>query len=160
MLKEIIIIIGMTFLPFLELRASIPYGIFKTDIHWALVFILAIVSNILLSFFVYIFVNYIMHLFLRIKYIKKLYDKYVSRTQNKIEPYINKYGKIGLALFIGVPLPGSGVYSGGLAAYLLGFNLKDYIKASIVGVIIAGIIVTILSLFGNKIITDIFLISI
>ena len=68
-----------------------------------------------------------------------------------------KYGIIGLALFIGVPLPGSGVYSGALGAYLLGFNFKDYFKAAVLGVLIAATIVTIVSIFGNGLIANLFL---
>lgn len=149
MINDLMWLIGLTLLPFLELRASIPYGIFKTDIHWMIIFLICIFFNIILAFLVWFFVNYIMHLFLKVKFIEKIYHKIVERTQKKIKPYVEKYGVIGLALFIGVPLPGSGVYSGGLGAYLLGFNFKDYILASIIGVFIAGIIVLLISMFGN-----------
>ena len=149
MLKEILILTIITFLPFLELRASIPYGIFKTNLNWFVVFIVCVLANIALALCVYVFVNYVMHFFLRIKSIDKIYKKVIERTQKKIHPYVEKYGVIGLALFIGVPLPGSGVYTGGLGAYLLGFEFKDYMIASIIGVIIAGIIVLLISLFGN-----------
>lgn len=149
MIIDILIMIGLTLLPFFELRASIPYGIFNTSIHWSLVFLICVVSNILLSFFVWVFVNYFMHLFLRIKFIEKIYHKVVERTQKKISPYVHKYGPIGLALFIGVPLPGSGVYAGGLGAYLLGFKFKEYITAAIIGTLIAGVAVLLISMFGN-----------
>ena len=106
MINELIWLIGLTLLPFLELRASIPYGIFKTDLHWMIVFLVCVLFNILLSFLVWFFVNYVMHLFLRIKFIEKIYHKIVERTQKKVHPYVEKYGVIGLALSIGVPLPG------------------------------------------------------
>jgi len=151
MLEEIVILILMTLIPFLELRASIPYGILFLGLHWYIVFVVCVISNIILAPLVYIFVNYIMKFFLRIKTIDKVYQKVIIKTQKKVNPYVEKYGKIGLALFIGIPFPGSGVYSGGLGAYLLGFNFKDYIKASIIGVLIAGVAVTLISLFGNGI---------
>ncbi|MBD3354534.1 hypothetical protein GF361_00955 [Candidatus Woesearchaeota archaeon] len=149
MLEEIIILIFMTMIPFLELRASIPYGILFLGMNWFLVFFVCVISNILLAPLVYIFVNYIMKFFLKIQLIDKIYKKLIIRTQKRVEPYVDKYGKIGLALFIGIPFPGSGVYSGGLGAYLLGFDFKDYIKASIIGVLIAGVLVTLICLFGN-----------
>ena len=52
-------------------------------------------------------------------------------------------------MFIGVPLPGSGVYSGALAAYLLGFRKRDFFLAAVIGVLIAGTIVLLVSLLGN-----------
>lgn len=148
-MNEIIQLILWTLAPFLELRASIPWGILKTDLHWASVFFICIIVNILLCFFVWFFIHYIMCFFLKIKFIEKIYHRIIERTQRKVDPYIKKYGKIGLGLFIGIPLPGSGVYSGGLGAYLLGFKFKDYIIASIIGVLIAGTIVLLISLFGN-----------
>ncbi len=149
MLEEIVILILMTMVPFLELRASIPYGILFLGMHWFTVFFVCVISNLILAPLVYIFVNYIMQFFLKIKFIDNIYQKFVIRTQKKVNPYVDKYGKIGLALFIGIPFPGSGVYSGGLGAYLLGFDFKDYIKASIIGVLIAGILVTLICLSGN-----------
>ncbi len=62
--------------------------------------------------------------------------------------YVDKYGTIGLALFIGVPLPGSGVWTGALAAFLLGFKRKEFSIANIVGVLIAGVIVTFVVVAG------------
>ena len=150
MLEEIIILVLLTLIPFLELRASIPYGILVLNMNWLLVFVVCALANIFLAPLVYVFTHKIMWLFLKIKYIKKIYKKIVIRTQKKIEPYVEKYGKIGLALFIGLPLPGSGVYSGGLGAYLLGFKFKDYVIASIIGVLMAGVIMTLISLFGNE----------
>ena len=149
-INPILQLILVTLLPFLELRASIPYGILVLNMDWIAVFVICVITNILLAFLVYFFVNYVMHLFLRIKFVHKLYHKVVERTQKKIHPYVEKYGVIGLALFIGIPLPGSGVYSGGLGAYLLGFELKDYIVASIIGVLIAAVIVTIVSVTGSN----------
>ncbi|MBT3297458.1 small multi-drug export protein [archaeon] len=146
-LLELII---LTFLPFLELRASIPYGIFASNIHWFWIFVICCLTNIILSFFVYAFVNYVMKLFLKVKFINKIYEKIVERSQRKVKPYVDKYGTIGLAIFIGIPLPGSGVYTGGLGAYLLGFKFKDYIIASIIGVLIAGTIVTLVSVTGSE----------
>jgi len=67
------------------------------------------------------------------------------RTQKNIQKYVDKYGELGVALFIGVPLPGSGVYSGALGAYVIGLKLKKFIIADIIGVLIAGTIVTIIS---------------
>jgi len=88
------------------------------------------------------------HIFLRIKFIDKIYQKYVERTQKKIHKYVKKYGEAAVAIFIGIPLPGSGSYSGALAAYLIGLGYKKFIIANIIGVLIAGVIVTLITLTG------------
>ncbi len=149
MFNDILWIFLITLVPTLELRASIPYGILA-GVNWIMVFVIAIVSNIILAGFVWFFVKYLMHFFLEISFVNRIYSRLVIRSQKKLKPYVDKYGVLGLALFIGVPLPGSGVYTGGLGAYLLGYRFTDYFKASIIGVLIAGVAVTIISLSGNS----------
>ncbi len=150
MQNEILTLIGLTLLPFLELRASIPYGILNTNLNWMAVFVICVLANIILAPIAYFLIDKVIHLFFFIKPFKKVYDYYITKTQKKIHKYVEKYGEIGLALFIAVPLPGSGVYSGAIAAYVLGMSYKDFIKAAAVGVLIAGVIVTAISLTGNE----------
>ena len=87
-------------------------------------------------------------MFLRFAWIERLWDRLVLRARGRIEPYVERYGTLGLALFVGVPLPGSGVYTGGLGAYLLGFGLRRYMVASVVGVLIAATAITVVVLTG------------
>lgn len=149
-LNSILIIILWTLTPALELRASIPIGIFQYGMSWQLAFAVAVIANILLAPLVYFFLDKIIHVFLRIKWIDRIYSKYVEKTQKKISPYVEKYGEIGLAVFIGIPLPGSGVYTAMLAAYLLGMGYKRSFIAAVIGVLIAGTIVTLISVTGAE----------
>ena len=149
MINPILELILVTFLPFLELRASIPYGILKLHMDWVNVFIICVITNIILGIIIYFLLDKLVHLFIRIKPIGRCYHKVVERTQRKIHPYVEKYGEIGVAIFIGIPLPGSGVYTGALGSYLLGLGYKKFIIACIVGVIIAGTAVTLITLFGT-----------
>jgi len=147
-MNEILNLIWITFLPFLELRASIPYGIFKTNLHWLLIFIICVITNIILGAILYLLIDKIIKIATKIKIIDNIYQKYIERMQKKINRYVDKYGELAVAVFIGIPLPGSGVYSGAIAAYLIGLKYKKFIIADIIGVLIAGIIVTIVSLTG------------
>ena len=151
MLNEILIIIGLTLLPFLELRAAIPYGVLVLKMNWFTVFLIAVLTNMLLGPVLFIFVDKFIHLFLRIKFFDKWYSKYVEKSQKKIKPYVEKYGILGIALFIGIPRPGSGSYSGTLGSYLLGISLKKFTLANALGVLIAGILVMVAVASGNGI---------
>jgi len=142
-------LIGLTLLPFLELRASIPYGVFNTDYSLTTIFLICTLTNIALAPILYLFLNKFVHIFQRVSLFDKYYQKFVLKSQKKVKKYVDKYGVIGLALFIGVPLPGSGVYSGALGAYILGFKFKDFLYAAIIGVFIAGVIVLLVSTLGN-----------
>jgi uncharacterized membrane protein len=149
LLYGILTIIGITLLPFFELRASIPAGLVLFGVDaWLLVFFVAVIANIILGIFIYAFIEICVALITRIAWIKKLYDRSIFRIQKKSAPYVHKYGWFGLAVFIGIPLPGSGVYSGAIAAKLLGFSGKEYSGAMIIGVIIAGLLVSVASISG------------
>jgi uncharacterized membrane protein len=148
--NPILVLILLTLLPFLELRASIPYGIFSTDLHWSTVFLICVLTNIILGPIIYLFLDKVIHIFLRINFIKKLYHKIIEKPRRKVHAAVERYGTLGIALFIGVPLPGSGSYSGALGSYLLNLGYKRFITANTLGVIIAGIAVLLISLTGSS----------
>ena len=145
MLNQLLYLTFITFLPFLELRVSIPYGINVLKMAWPNVFIICVIANIILGILIYFLLDKFVHFFLRYKIFSTPYNKIVLKTQKNIQKYVDKYGELGVALFIGVPLPGSGVYSGALGAYVIGLKFKKFIIADIIGVLIAGTIVTIIS---------------
>ena len=149
MLEEMIILILMTFIPFLELRASIPYGILVLHMNWFFVFVVCVIANIVLGPVLYLFLDKFIHLFLKINAVGKCYNFYIKRTQKKIKKYVDKYGLLGVSIFIGIPLPGSGVYSAALGSYLLGLEFRKFIMATILGVLIAGILVAAIVLSGS-----------
>src|SRR3989344_2268846 len=146
----IIIVFLWTLIPALELRASIPIGILKYDLSWQVAFITATAANILIAPITYLFLDKVMHIFRRIRWIDKVYRYYVERTQKKIHDSVEKYGEWALALFIGVPLPATGIYSGMLAAYVMGLDFKRSMIAAALGVLIAAVIVTVVTLTGAE----------
>lgn len=145
MLINYLKVFGLTFLPFLELRYSIPWGILNYGLNPLTVFLVAVLGNFLIAVIIYKLLDYIHEFLLSTKIINRVYERKINKLHKKVHPKVEKYGIFGLALFIAIPLPGSGVYSGALAAYILGMDYKDYLIASLIGVIIAGIIVTLLS---------------
>jgi uncharacterized membrane protein len=136
----------VSFLPLIELRGAIPWGIVKLDLHWGPVLALAIVSNILIVPFIWLFLKFGQKLLVKIKIGKRFWDWLVSRVQKKFSGKYYSAGVVGLLLFVAIPLPGTGVWTGTLAGYLFGFRKRDVFKSMLGGVVIAGIIVTILTL--------------
>ena len=159
MLQEILILIALTFLPFLELRLAIPVGILATTFHLpynitltgfnlnpVLVLTICILANIVLGIIFYEFLFKFLHIFERFPKFYKIIDKFLTKSHKKVKPFVEKYGILGIALFIAVPLPGSGSYSGALGSFVLGISKKDFYIANAIGVTIAGILVTLLTL--------------
>ena len=148
--KVIFWVVLLTCTPTLELRASIPYAVLvaKWPTVWAT--IVAIVANTALAPAVWLFVHRIMPIFLKVGWIERIYARVVERNAAKLQPKVDKYGVLGLALFIGVPLPGTGVYSGCLAAWALKYRFRDYLLASFLGCVLAGVAVAAVVASGNE----------
>jgi uncharacterized membrane protein len=73
-------------------------------------------------------------------------DTYIGTRRNRVQPYIDRYGWLGLAIFVAVPLPGTGWYTGGLVAAAIGFRPAKGILGLWLGCIGAGVITLLPSL--------------
>ena len=157
MIEKIILLILLTWVPIFELRWSIPIGIFSGVINGVpivgslegfalplpLVFTVCVLANTVLGFLAYFFFDKVIFIFLKVNFLKKFYDKIVLRAQKSAQPLVDKYGLIGMAIFVGIPLPGSGTWTGALAGNLLNFGYKRFFLANFIGVLISATIVTI-----------------
>jgi len=159
MIDKIITLILLTFAPVFELRWSIPIGLFSGNIEvpiigvmqgFALpveiVFITCVFANAMLGLIAYFFFEKIIQFFLTIKIVEKLYNHIIIRGQKQSKELIEKYGFWGLAIFIAIPLPGSGTWTGAAIGNFLGIGYKRFFLANLVGVTIAGAIVTAITL--------------
>ena len=144
MLQKIGWLILWTMLPVTELRFSIPLGIAKyTDLSPVLVVAICVIANIAIAPVIYLSLDLGLKLVRRINAMNRLYEWYQGRVIERMKPKVEKYGVWGLGIFIGIPLPGSGVYSGAVGAHALGMSLKKHFLASIIGVLMAATLVTI-----------------
>ena len=133
--------------PVTELRVSIPYFILVEKISWMKVFLFSITGNIFIGIFVRYVISPFMFFFRKSSYLNKPIALIIEKGYSSSEK-IKKYKVIGLILFIGIPLPFTGVWTGALAAYLLSIPKFHTILSIIFGVIMSGIIVTLISLTG------------
>lgn len=169
MLLNIGFLIAITLIPALELRASIPIGIFGIPetifgidliklgapinafgpdgaMSWPVVVLVCVITNIVLGWTVFEILGPAFTFIRKWPWFDRTIWPILERTRHKIHPWVEKYGEMGVALFIGIPLPGSGVYTGAFGAYLLGLDRKKFSFANIIGVLIAGAAVTALCL--------------
>lgn len=148
----------LTLLPIFELRLTIPLGILSSSIRlpllgnvlgfgmpWLTVFIVCVAANMLVALPIFFFLDFFHARFLNFSIYKKTFDFLVGGVQKKarkMEKQIDRYGYIALALFVAVPLPITGAWTGALIAWLLGLKRKKSFAAIALGVFIAGIAVT------------------
>ncbi len=134
-------------LPIVELRGAIPVGINLYQLNWSKVFLLAFLGNLLPVPFLLLFLENLANLLSRIGIFAKFFNWLFTRTRKKGK-VIEEYKFWGLLIFVGIPLPGTGAWTGSIAAFLLGMDFKSAIFAIIFGVGLAGILVTGLSRLG------------
>lgn len=152
-------LILLAMMPISEIRGAIPYGILK-KLPLVPVIIISVVANIIAGILVFFFLNKIERLFLHWQLFNRFYQRIVERARRKIKKAVDKYGWIGVAIFIGIPLPFTGVWTGVLGSYLIGLEKKRTIIAVIIGVMCAATIVTITMLTGITLFRKLFIKSI
>jgi uncharacterized membrane protein len=136
-------------LPIAELRGAIPYALYN-KVNLFLAFFICIIANSLVGPIVYIFLSTLHKLLAHLKWYQKLFDRIIRRARVKVKTVVDKYGFWGLAVFVGIPLPMTGAYTGALGAWVLGMKPRQAFLAIAVGVVMAGIFVTIVAFFGIK----------
>lgn len=144
-MKIWIYLIFITFLPGIELRGSIPLAILYYKENVLLSFTIITVANILLTPIAFLMWHYILVLAEKIPIVKKYLERYLANVQRRSKRFIDKYGFLGLMLFVAIPLPGTGAYTGAFVAEIFEMNKKKAFIAIAMGVVIAGIIVTLAS---------------
>lgn len=148
--KEVIVFI-ISLLPILELRGGL-LAASLLNVDPVVGYIICVIGNILPVPFILLLIT---PLFNRLKK-TKLLSKFVDKIENKAlskKDQIDKYKYLGLIIFVGVPLPGTGAWTGSLIACLLNMDKKKSFFAITLGVIMASIIMMIISygVVGNLI---------
>jgi uncharacterized membrane protein len=136
-----------SFLPISELRGGIPIAYLSGN-SLLLSFLACTLVNILVVPLFWLFLDEINHLLMRNEFYSRIFTKNVERARRKIQKSIEKYEYIGLMIFIAIPLPLTGAYTGVLGAWALGMERRKAIVYSIFGVIIAGMIVSLTLYLG------------
>ena len=137
----------LTFIPGAELRISLPIAMLyaqNNNIPLTLVFLLIVLVNILLIFLVFFFLDHLHNWLMKFKFYKKLFEASLKRLQKRMDKFEKRHSTLGffaLTLFVAVPLPGSGAWSGSLIAWLLGLDRKKSIFSIALGVFIAGLLI-------------------
>jgi uncharacterized membrane protein len=137
----------VTFIPGLELRASIPYGVLAGASPIA-VFGVAVLANILVGILAYTVLNWFIKIARRAAWFENLWKRYIARLQKRSQAAVDRYGALGLATFIAIPLPGTGAISGAIAAELFGIDFQKFLGPMTLGVLIAGALVLLITLAG------------
>lgn len=129
--------------PILELRGGILASSLLEVTMWKGILISAI-GNLVPIPFILFFIKKIFSMLKKTKLFRPLVEKLEKKAMNKRDQ-VEKYEFWGLALFVGIPLPGTGAWTGALVASLIDMDIKKAFKAILVGICIAAVIMTLIS---------------
>ncbi len=145
--EEILKVLLIAASPIVELRGAIPVAIITFDFPWYYALLLAIIGNLLPVPFILLFLNTVTRWLSKIAFFNRVLSWLFERTRRRGR-IVERYKRIGLVLFVAIPLPVTGAWTGSLVAVLFGLKFRHAFLSIFVGVIIAGGIVTTLSLLG------------
>ncbi len=146
-MNDILKLIFISLIPWIELRGGIPVGIIDMELDPVHVFAVCTATDIVLIPVLLLLLRYVAPIVLRIETLNRFYQWNVVRTVKRYEKY-KKWEEVGLALFVAIPLPFTGVYSGTFVSYVLDFKKREAFLSIASGAVLAGIIVTIVTAVG------------
>lgn len=146
-----LVVFFISVMPILECRLGMFTAIVLLQMNTIKGFLISFAGNILPIPFILLLINWIFEVFKKIPGLKNIVFWLEERTLKKRDK-IDKYGVWGLLLFVAIPLPGTGGWTGALLASLLHLDKKKSFGVIALGVFIAGLIMTVLShVVGNAI---------
>ncbi|MBQ8861737.1 MAG: small multi-drug export protein [Clostridia bacterium] len=130
-------------LPIIELRGSIPLGAFL-DLPWYVNYFISVIGNLLPVPFILLFIRSVIRWMKGVKIFRKI-ALWLEAKAEKNQGKLSKGIFVGLFLFVAIPIPGTGAWTGSLVAALMGIKFKDAFFAILIGVLAAGAIMTLAS---------------
>ena len=131
----------ISMVPLIELRGAIPYGV-AAGLPVVTAFIVSIIGNILPVPFVIIFIRKIIEIMKKMSKNIRKFAEWLERKAEKNKEKVLRYEFWGLMLLVAIPLPGTGAWTGALVAAMLDMQLKRAFPSIAVGVVVAGIVVS------------------
>ncbi len=135
-------------LPITELRGAIPLALIVYKMPVLLAFLLAILGNLIPVILIIWFLNLLINKFLihQIYIFNRFFSWLFERTQKKYSKKFERWRDLALVILVAIPLPFTGAWTGALVAFVFGIPIKRAFPLIALGVLIAGIIVTLITI--------------
>ncbi len=140
-LTDLLMTAALSILPISELRGAIPYALTK-GADWRFAYIYCVGLNALVAPLCWIFLATFHKIFERFSWYKNLFNRVVEGSQKKIHSGVERWGWLGIALFVAIPFPLTGAWTGVLGAWVIGLGKRKTMAAVVLGVLISGAIVS------------------
>jgi uncharacterized membrane protein len=137
----------ISMLPIVELRGALPAAINVFHIPWYFALPIAVIGNILPVPFLLLFLGFVRRVAAKMGFVGNALEWVLSLARRRGR-LVERYGRIGLMLFVSIPLPVTGAWTGSIIAFMLGLRFRDALLSICLGVFLSGVIVTVLCLLG------------
>jgi len=144
-----LVVVLIAALPIVELRGAVPVGILVFNMPWWQAVIWSLLGNIAPILLVLLLLKRVVAWLSHVALFRRFFEWLFARARSK-SATIQKYEFWGLVTFVGIPIPGTGAWTGSVAAEVLGLSYWKSLSAIIVGVLMAATIVTFLSVLGKQ----------
>ncbi|WP_407355585.1 COG2426 family protein [Methanolobus sp. WCC5] len=138
-------------MPVFELRGAIPIALGIYGMHPAAAYLFAVIGNMLPVIPLLLYLEPVSKYLRRYAFFDKFFSWLFGRTHRNHSARFERYGTFALTLFVAVPLPVTGAWTGCAAAFVFGIQFRHALLAILAGVLIAGIIVSAVTLTGISI---------
>ena len=142
-LKNYLWVFFLSMVPVLELRAAIPVGA-TLGLEWVANYLICVIGNMTPVPFILLFIRHVLEWMKKVPHLNKI-AIWVENKAQKNTPKVQKYASLGLLIFVALPLPGTGAWTGALVAAMLDMRMKYAIPSIFCGVLIAGLIMSLAS---------------
>lgn len=144
-------VIFISMVPVVELRGAIPVAMAAWGMSWPSAFLWAVLGNMIPIPFILLFLEPVSTwLMKRSRIMERFFSTLFLRTRRKHSRAFERWRDLALCLFVAVPLPGTGAWTGALAAFLFGIPFRRAMLSIFAGVIIAGAVVTSVTYFFQQ----------
>lgn len=148
MLGECVFTMLVSMLPVVELRGGIPFGVASLGLPYPAAFVSAVIGNLLPAPFIVVYIRRVFQwMRRRLPRLGGMVDSLEKKAHLKGQK-VSRYQYLGLYLFVAIPLPGTGAWTGALAAAFLDMRLRRAMPSIVLGVLTAGCIMTVLTHMG------------
>ena len=132
-------------LPFIERRGALPAAVAVFDMPWLEAYLLSVIGNMIPVPFIFYLLPYVERFLRRWRIFQRFFDWLFKRTRKKGERSVQVWGNLALLLFVAIPLPMTGAWTGALIATLLKLRKLNSFLAILLGVMLAGVIVMVIT---------------
>jgi len=145
--RTVLISVLICLVPIAELRGGLPYAL-AGGIPPLAAYLICVAANSLAGPIVFLFLSSLHRLLDRWPAYHRLFERLVERSRRRVHSVVERWGYWGLLVFVAIPLPFTGAYTGALGAWILGMQRRKAVLFIALGVVVAGVVVSLVYLLG------------